>query len=258
MKLIAFDLDDTLAPSKCRLPHPIVEVLCELLTKYQVCIISGGSYEQFENQVLTALPSSANLDNLHLMPTCGTQYYRYGTDGWEKVYSDILDDNEIKYIFEVIEEEAKYLGLWESTTFGPAIENRKSQVTYSALGQNAPLDLKRRWDSTGRKKELLAQAISLHLPHLSVRSGGSTSIDITKQGVDKAYGIDILSKCTNIDYDDILFIGDRLDIGGNDYPVKAMGIKTISVSNHEETVGVIKALNDLPPVSAHSYKVLKP
>lgn len=244
MKLIAFDLDDTLAPSKCRLPHGIAKELSILLDKYQVCIISGGSYQQFIDQVLGALPSNANLNNLHLMPTCGTQYYRYGTDGWYEVYSDNLSDNEIKHIFEVIEEESKYLGLWEPWTFGPAIENRKSQVTYSALGQKAPLDVKRNWDKTGKKKAVLAEAIQLHLSHLSVRSGGSTSIDITKHGVDKAYGMRILSEHTNIDYDDMLFVGDRLDEGGNDYPVKAMGIKTIEVNSHNETLGIMKTINN--------------
>ena len=246
MKLIAFDLDDTLAPSKSRIPSDVSEQLSILLDTYQVCIISGGSYSQFKDQVLNFLPKMANLNNLHLMPTCGTQYYKYADGEWVEVYSDNLDKMEIKNIFEVIEEESRYLGFWEETTFGPAIENRMSQITYSALGQKAPLDIKRYWDKDGKKKELLAEAISLALPHLSVRSGGSTSIDITKKGVDKAYGMSILSKYTNIDYDDILFIGDRLDEGGNDYPVKALGIKTIQVKNHQETAGLIKAMNSLP------------
>jgi HAD superfamily hydrolase (TIGR01484 family) len=246
MKLLAFDLDDTLAPSKSSIPKDISDQLSILLDKYQVCIISGGSYSQFQDQVLGFLPDNANLDNLHLMPTCGTQYYRHVDGEWAEIYSDNLDKMEIKNIFEVIEEESKYLGLWEKTTFGPAIEDRKSQVTYSALGQNAPLDLKRHWDRSGKKKEMLAGVLSLALPHLSVRSGGSTSIDITKRGVDKAYGMTVLSKYTNIDYDDMLFIGDRLDEGGNDYPVKAMGIKTIQVENHKQTAELIKSINNLP------------
>jgi hypothetical protein len=41
---------------------------------------------------------------------------------------------------------------------------------------------------------------------------------------------------------DILFIGDKLEEGGNDYPVKAMGIDTIAVEKWEDTAMVIEAL----------------
>ena len=100
---------------------------------------------------------------------------------------------------------------------------RESQITFSALGQEAPLDAKRAWDPTGAKKGRLRDAVAARLPEFEVRSGGSTSVDITVKGVDKAYGMTRLSDQTAIPLSDMLFVGDRLDTDGNDYPVKALG-----------------------------------
>ena len=44
---------------------------------------------------------------------------------------------------------------------------------------------------------------------------------------------------TGIAPQDMLFIGDRLDEAGNDYPVKAAGYPTRPVSGWEECVDVI-------------------
>ena len=41
---------------------------------------------------------------------------------------------------------------------------------------------------------------------------------------------------------DILFVGDRLDEGGNDYPVKALGIACVAVSRWEETATYVEEL----------------
>jgi phosphomannomutase len=75
-----------------------------------------------------------------------------------------------------------------------------------------------------------------------VRVGGVTSIDVTKPGIDKAYGMDKLMELLQVGKDDLLFIGDRLQEGGNDYPVKAMGIDSLEVSRWEDTALVIEGI----------------
>ena len=42
--------------------------------------------------------------------------------------------------------------------------------------------------------------------------------------------------------DDILFIGDKLEEGGNDYPVRAMGVDTIAVEGWEDTALVLEGI----------------
>ncbi len=239
--LVAFDLDDTLAPSKSPLPARMAAALRGLLDIAEVCVISGGQFAQFESQLLANLNADDDeLARLHLMPTCGTRYTVYRDGQWCDLYARDLSKDESAEAQRVVEAQARRLGLWEEKTWGPILEDRGSQITFSALGQEAPLEAKKAWDPQGSKKERLRAAVAPHLPELEVRSGGSTSIDITRKGVDKAYGIAELSKETGIAIADMLFVGDRLDEGGNDYPVKRLGIATRAVSDWEDTAAFVE------------------
>lgn len=243
-RLVAFDLDDTLAPSKSPLDPRMSARVLRLLDETEVCVISGGQIAQFRAQVIERLEgaSTAQLERLHLMPTCGTQYYRFTDGEWAQVYAQNLSETERDEALAVVEHEAKALGLWERETWGPILEDRGSQVTFSALGQAAPVAAKSAWDPTGEKKNTLRDAVQAKLPGLEVRSGGSTSIDITRRGIDKAYGMTRLAEVASIPLDDMLFIGDRLDENGNDYPVKALGVDCIAVDGWEHTLDVLDGL----------------
>ncbi|MDL5351235.1 HAD-IIB family hydrolase [Microbacterium sp. zg-YB36] len=249
-RLIAFDLDDTLAPSKSAIDPVIGELLVALAERVEVAIISGGQLQQFQVQVVDNLPaaSAAVLASLHLMPTCGTQYYRLTDAGVETVYAHRLTDDEKVRALAAVEGEARRLGLWESETWGDILEDRGSQITFSALGQTAPLAVKVAWDPTGAKKNALREAVAARIPDLEVRSGGSTSVDITHRGIDKAYGMRQLSEQTGIALDDMLFVGDRLDPDGNDYPVLAMGVACQAVEGWEDTAAFLTTLIPTLPV----------
>ncbi|MET0812071.1 MAG: HAD-IIB family hydrolase [Microbacterium sp.] len=243
-RLVAFDLDDTLAPSKSAIDPRIGDLLTALARRVEVAIISGGQLAQFTTQVVDRLPDAAASvsAHFHLLPTCGTQYYRLRPEGIETVYAHALTDDEKSRALAAVEDEAKRLGLWESETWGEILEDRGSQITFSALGQRAPLDAKTAWDPTGSKKNALRAAVAERIPDLEVRSGGSTSVDITHRGIDKAYGMQQLAEQTGIPLDDMLFVGDRLDPDGNDYPVLAMGVECHAVEGWEETAEYLDAL----------------
>ena len=242
--LVMFDLDDTLAPSKSPLDDSMVEVLRRLLGQASVCIISGGRYEQFKAQVLDRIGSFDGLANLHLMPTCGTQYVRWEDGEWTTVYAENLTEDEKQRTLDALETGAKELGLWESETWGPILEDRDSQITFSALGQTAPVDAKKAWDPDGAKKEALRAYVAERLPDLEVRSGGSTSVDVTRKGIDKAYGARKLLELLRLDIPEVLFFGDRLDEGGNDRPVMDMGITSIAVEGWPDTRDRLLAILD--------------
>ncbi|TRW47495.1 HAD-IIB family hydrolase [Georgenia yuyongxinii] len=243
VRLIAFDLDDTLAPSKSPMPARMAAALAALLDSVPVCIISGGHFGQFRDQVLTHLPANVEqLSRLHLMPTCGTRYLVHDGNDWEQVYAHDLTDAERDSARSAVESEARRLGLWEQETWGEILEDRGSQITFSALGQQAPLAAKKAWDPTGEKKAALRDAVAARLPDLEVRSGGSTSVDITRAGVDKAYGMTRLSEQTGIELADMLFVGDRLDKGGNDYPVVRLGMPTHAVEDWQETADLVERI----------------
>ena len=85
-RLIVFDLDGTLAESKAPLDAEMSTLLHDLLGIIKVAVISGGDWPQFEKQLLSNLPDDECLENLYLLPTCGTKFYQYSKD-WEKLYS---------------------------------------------------------------------------------------------------------------------------------------------------------------------------
>lgn len=244
-KLIAFDLDDTLSVTKSPISERMSGVLGRVLEHFDVCVISGAGYDQLHIQVIDALNASPmQLRRLHLMPTCGTRYYRYNEAGkdWQLQYSEDLTDDEKKKIFKVLEESARELSLWPENPAGDVIEDRLSQVTLTALGQKATSEDKYAWDPDGSKKIAIRDLAAKSLPEFEVRAAGTTSVDVTRVGLDKAYGMKKLIDMLNISREEILFFGDKLDEGGNDYPVKAMGIDTIAVERWEDTADRLEAI----------------
>ncbi|MBK0421562.1 HAD-IIB family hydrolase [Leucobacter sp. CSA2] len=244
--LVAFDLDDTLAPSKSAVEPRMLEVFGRLLDRTTVAVISGGNFEQFQTQLLERLEragvAEASLARLHLLPTCGTRYEQRVDGGWSTLYKEDLSPEERDAAFVALREEAERLGLWESETWGEILEDRGSQVTFSALGQRAPVAAKQAWDPDGSRKNALRAAVAARLPELEVRSGGSTSVDITRRGIDKAYGMRKLEAQTGIPLAEMLFVGDRLDPDGNDFPVKALGVPCHAVADWEDTADFLEGL----------------
>lgn len=134
--------------------------------------------------------------------------------------------------------------------WGDRIEDRGSQITFSALGQLAPIAAKESWDPTNEKKNRLAEAVSADVPDLAVRSGGSTSVDISLRGVDKAYAVRQLATALHIDVSQMIYLGDRMDPDGNDYPAVNAGTIAIRVTGPEETLEVCGELIRRLPVVA--------
>jgi HAD superfamily hydrolase (TIGR01484 family) len=248
VRVLTFDLDDTLAVSKSQIDPRMADLLARLLARVEVCIVSGGRFQQFDTQVLRHLDLEQDArERLHLMPTCGTQYYRWGRGAWQEVYAENLSEGERRRIIDILTDGAKELGLWEPQPWGDIIEDRGSQITFSALGQAAPPDAKYAWDPDGSKKRALREYAAERLPDLEVRAGGSTSVDVTRKGIDKAYGMRKLLEFLGLHIDDVLFIGDRLDEAGNDYPVLAMGVPCVAVSGWKQTADFLDQFLAEPP-----------
>jgi HAD superfamily hydrolase (TIGR01484 family) len=243
VRAVAFDLDDTLAVSKSPIDDRMAGLLTRLIRVTDVCIISGGKFEQFDSQVLQHLKADeGTLTSLHLMPTCGTRYYRWAEGSWQLVYAEDLSEEDKRRIAAVLEQGARDLGFWEDKPWGERIEDRGSQITFSALGQQAPPAEKYQWDPDGRKKQQLRAYAAERLPGLEVRMGGSTSVDVTREGIDKAYGMRKLMAQLGVSAEEILFVGDRLEPGGNDYPVRAVGVRCVEVSCWQDTADYIEGL----------------
>jgi HAD superfamily hydrolase (TIGR01484 family) len=241
-ELIAFDLDGTLAESKQPLEEEMGEALADLLTVAHVAVISGGDWPQFDKQVASRLPARADLSRLWLMPTTGTKLYTHREGVWTPVYAELFDDEQKQKILAAFDQALEATGFVPEQTWGERIEDRGSQITFSALGQQAPIHAKEGWDPDFAKRRIIQADLRERLPGLSINMGGATSIDITREGVDKAYGLKKLRDASGVPLDAMMFIGDAIFPGGNDYPAKQLGLDTVRVRGPQETLAVIAAI----------------
>ena len=238
-RLVIFDLDGTLAESKLPLDAEMATLLTQLLDVVRVAIISGGAWTQFKQQVLSHLHQDERLKDLSILPTCGTQFYRY--DGaWQKLYSEDLSADEKQEIINGLNKAIDQSGFRAGKHWGDLIEDRDSQITFSALGQKAPLEEKKKWDPDFKKREKIKEVLRPLIPAFSIQLGGSTSIDVTRPGIDKAYGVKKLQEILGIAIRDMIFVGDAIFPGGNDYPAKQAGVVSVEVRDPHETKRVIE------------------
>ena len=239
--LIVFDVDGTLAESKAAIDAEMATLLAGLMKVVKVAIISGADLPQFQTQVIAHFPSGSDLTRLSLLPTNGTRFYRY--DGaWHELYAEDLSADQKQKIEAALTACVAEAGYKADKTWGPTIEDRESQITYSALGQQAPLDAKKTWDPDFAKRQKIKNLLDPMLPDFAVHLGGSTSIDVTLPGVDKAYGIHKLRDILKVPIAEMIYVGDALFPGGNDFPVRATGAVCIQVRDPNETKRVIEAI----------------
>jgi len=264
-KIIAFDQDDTLNITKLPVDSEMAGLLAQLLAQFKVCVISGTGWETMKTNDVEPLMKLPDFDqelfmNYYILPTTGTQFWRWVgadfseeklkadqelDDGWLREYAHFLSEEQVEKIFDSIERAAKKLGYWRADLEGDnIIENRGSQVTYSALGQWADPADKYKWDPDLVKRKAIVAEIEPELKDLGIEItiGGTTSIDVTLPGIDKAYGMRQLMEQTGTTKEDILFIGDKLQPGGNDFPVRDFGIDTIEVHGQEDTKWVLRGI----------------
>lgn len=248
-RVLAFDIDQTLNVAKTPIPDEIADLLIKCLDKFEICPISGQKFEQFLIQIVDRLVERGakpeQLRHLHLFVAQGTQYYRYNGDDWEQVYNYPLADEQVAKITATIEQSAKELGYWEEDKLAEGdeiIENRLSQVTFSALGQKAGTEAKYAWDPDCKKREKIVARCKELAPEFDYEIGGTTSINAITPGMNKTFGMTHLLEELKVEKQDILYFGDMTQPGGNDYPVVQMGIETITVRSHEDTAYALRGI----------------
>jgi len=273
LRMIIFDLDGTLTESKSDITDTMVATISRLQTEMMVAVISGCSGVQFRDQFLSGFTKWDATHNLWLLPTCGAEMYTHYSNpessgekerdslGWICEYDNKLLLKEKVEIFNAFQAAIdKYnidlsnkslpahwcflKDLGETGNYGEVAEDRGSQVTFSMLGQQAPLKIKLEWDPIMEKRKYLAHLMKQRLVDFEIRIGGTTSIDITKKGIDKSYGILNLMNLYDVDIDQAVFIGDALYEGGNDHAVKSVGIKCIDTSGPSETLRIISRVRE--------------
>jgi phosphomannomutase len=241
-KLFIFDVDRTLALSKQPIDEEMCELLGKLLEKREVALISGGKYKVFTDIYLKKLNLSPLLLNkLYLFPTCGSRFLRYVNGEHKQVYFEEISEEERKRIIECIHKMFEEIDFKHpETLYGEQIEDRKSQITFSAFGQKAPPSAKEGWDLDYKKRRPMIEVLKRMLPEYDIRGGGASSFDVTMKGIDKGYGIQKMKEYFAYDINEMFFAGDDLSDLGNDYSVHLQGVECLQVTSIEQTRDAIR------------------
>lgn len=244
-KAMAFDLDGTLAESKQRVTLEMGEHLGTLLRHMPVAIMSGAGFPQFQKQFFPALPPSTPLEQLYIFPDNAAQCFVYRQDTWHPQYDLAFTPTEKAHIMIVLQDALAAVGLEHPPpqVWGERIEDRGAEIAFSPLGQQAPLEEKEAWHKQHdavRKK--LHEELNKRLPEFANVMGGLTTIDITRKGITKAYGVHRFSELTGIAIPDMLYVGDALQEGGNDAVVLETGVPVQAVFGPQESASLIQKI----------------
>jgi phosphomannomutase len=242
-KLMAFDLDGTLAESKQPLSPAMGDLLGDLLAHMPVAVMSGAGFPQFERQFLPPIPDQAHLDRLYIFPNNAARCFIFKNGSWQSEYDHAFTTIEKARIMQALKESLDECGLTEppAQVWGERIEDRGAQISFSFLGQQAPVAAKQEWyDKRNDERKKLRDSLLKRLNDFSISMGGLTTIDITRKGLTKAYGIHELVKLTDISVSEMLYVGDALEEGGNDAVVLETGVQTEQVFGPDETISLIK------------------
>lgn len=241
-RAIIFDLDGTLTESKQPLEREMGISLARLFSNMPLAVFSGGALHQFENQLLAFLPKDAHLENLYLFPTSAAQCYTFSNGLWRVVYTNDFTPEEKEKIVTALKDGIEETHIVDDLTpkFGERIEERGSQITFSALGQTAPPLLKKEWDPDQKKRTPLWKFLKEKIPEFNIAMNAATSIDITREGINKAYGVGKFADMLDLRIPELLYVGDALFPGGNDAVVIPTGIPVRSVSGPAETAKIIE------------------
>ncbi len=245
-KLIAFGLNGTLSVSREPVPEQMTKLIVRLAATYDICIITGETFSQCEQRLLARLRMNARAkQRVHILSTYGTCYHKYDSTQrkWIRCYAEDLTSDQKRHIVGVIIACAKELGLWSPRPYGASIDDRYSQITYSALGQDAPIQKKYLWaERHGAARKVLRRRVAARLAGYEVRLGGTTSLDVMRSGVNKLYGMKLFLGHSRLRAKDIIYISSRLGRGDSDYDLRELDMSFVEVGGYQDTAYVLEGI----------------
>lgn len=233
-----FDLDDTLAQSFQPPLSEMIDALRELLLRMPVAILSAAGLPRMEHDFLTKMMSSPFADRLYVFSNSASECYRFENGTWRRLYDFAFTSEERAHIKAAIETCAAEIG-YRHPDYAAELWDRESQIAYAMISSTAPQEIKKTWDPDQAKRKQLKQCLEKLLPECEILIGGNVTIDITRSGIDKAYGIGWLAKELSVFPGEMLYVGDALYPGGNDSVVIPTGVQTRQTNGPAETLMII-------------------
>jgi membrane-associated protein len=238
-KALIFDMDDTLAESFTPPTDAILDKLVRLSRRMPVAIMSGAAFERMERDILKRVPNEPTDAEFFVFSDSAAQCHVWRQHRWVEAYTFPLSPQEREVITHALRAATDECGMYAGAENTSRILDRATSVAFTALQQGASQDEKRAWDPTGEKRHKLVTILRDRLPDYEILIGGKTTIDVTRLGITKAYGVEWLAKELRLTTSDMLFIGDGFYPGGNDAAVIPTGIQTKEISSPKETESLI-------------------
>jgi HAD superfamily hydrolase (TIGR01484 family) len=238
-KVIIADVDETICDS-CQVISSEMAERVNHLTKngYEFVFVSGASTKE-----LLRMVSSGLTEEHHLLGTTGTNYTLVKNNANEVIYDHKLSEEERIEIMQALDKVITHFNIQSLTTKEDQLQDRGTQITLSAIGRNAPSEAKAKYDPTGEIRLQWVEFLKKHLDEnkYEMRVAGTTSIDVTRKGLDKEWAIREFAKFRNVDFQNVLFFGDKIYPGGNDYPASKV-VDCIAVKSPQDTLKKLKLL----------------
>lgn len=235
MNIYVFDMDGTLTPARQPMQKDFSFRFLPWLKTNLAYIAAGSNYEKLTEQLPPDIVSSFS----GIFSSMGNVYHQKG----QEVYK-----NEIKLDKEMLKslERFRKSTTYDGKLYSNYMELRPGMLNFSILGRNCPFSEREKyhnWDNIHHEREKIAKYMNDNFKDYDFSLGGKISIDIVPRGFGKEQIAHVIRK--NHPNDKIIFIGDRVVEGGNDYTLaqalRAMeNTEVIAVENPED---VLKYLN---------------
>ena len=225
--IVLFDLDGTLTPAREPMNDDMLSWL-EVLHKHSdVGIVTGSPFPYISEQApefLSQFCFHPDAGVTRIMPCNGTQLFLSDGTGYERVYAadmkESLGDESYRRLIWVLSNlQVNLLEGIDIPISGNFISYRGSMLNWCMIGRDATSDERKAFvdlDAKYQIRKTLSKAFQNNLNEFKLEGishaiGGNTSIDVYPTGWDKTYALRHVQ-----DYDQVYFIGDRCDEGGND------------------------------------------
>ncbi len=224
-KIMAFDLDGTLAQHKTPLGEKNRSVLERLSKKYKLLMVGAGTCARIFNQ-LGKFP-------IDIIGNYGMQYAEYDAESGEIVVkkneSAPVDREEVLRRAEAIREKYdlhEFAG--ETLEFHPT-----GMLTFPVLGTKANIVDKLAYDPNRAKRRVMYGFVRDLFYDYKVMIGGSSSFDIVPGEYGKYNALMKYLSERGLSKEDVVYCGDDYMEGGNDHDVYAGGVPFVKVDNYE-------------------------
>lgn len=231
-RLVAMDLDATLTQHKTPLSDTNRIALDRLGEKYDLLMVGGGGAERIHRQ-MGDYP-------IAILGNYGMQEAKVTPEGWKIVRTETspVDTADILAKCQSLREKygfTKYYG-------DPVEFHETGMVTFGLLGTAAPGEEKLAFDPDKSKRRAMYREVCEVFSNYSVFIGGSTSFDLTEKQYNKYDAIMRYAAENGYTRDEIIFIGDDLDDGGNDSHVRLGGMDYIRIYDYRKFPEMIEPL----------------